>query len=121
MDLFIKIMGGLIIIEGIVLLIKPVVYPKLVSFFTKGKLMYAALLLKAAIGIVFLISALSCKMPWIIITFGLLILFGSLWMFTVKQEKLKRFLSWLQQRSTTFFRVMGLVSLVLGGILIYAA
>jgi hypothetical protein len=121
MDLFIKIMGGLIIIEGIVLLIKPVVYPKLVSFFTKGKLMYVALLLKAAIGVVFLISALNCKMPWIIITFGLLILFGSLWMFTVKQEKLKRFLSWLQQRSPTFFRVMGLVSLVLGGILIYAA
>ncbi len=121
MDLFIKIMGGLIIIEGIVLLIKPVVYPKLVSFFTKGKLMYVALALKAAIGVVFLISALSCKMPRIIITFGLLILFGSLWMFTVKQEKLKRFLSWLQQRSPTFFRVMGLVLLVLGGILIYAA
>ena len=121
MDLFIKIMGGLIIIDGIVLLIKPVVYPKLVSFFTKGKLMYVALLLKATIGVVFLISALSCKVPWIIITFGVLILFGSLWMFTVKQEKLKRFLSWLQQRSPTFFRVIGLVCLVLGGILIYAA
>ena len=121
MDLFIKIIGGLIIIEGIVLLIKPGVYPKLVSFFTKGKLMYVALVLKAAIGVVFLISALSCKMPWIIITFGLLILFGSLWIFTIKQEKLKRFLSWLQQRSPTFFRVMGLVALVLGGILIYAA
>lgn len=121
MDLFIKIMGGLIIIEGIVLLIKPMVYPKLVSFFTKGKLMYVALLLNAAIGIVFLISAMNCRMPWIIITFGLLILFGNLWMFTVKQEKLKRFLSWLQQRSPTFFRVIGLICLVLGGILIYAA
>ena len=121
MDLFIKIMGGLMIIEGIVLLIRPAVYPKLVSFFTKGKFMYIALVLKAAIGIVFLISALSCKIPWIIITFGLLILFGSLWMFTLKPEKLKGFLSWLEQRSPSFFRAMGLVALFLGVILIYAA
>ncbi len=121
MDLFIKIMGSLVIIEGIVLLIKPAVYPKLVSFFTKGKIMYVALLINAAIGVVFLISALSCKIPWIIITFGLLTLLGSLWMFTLKQEKLKRFLSWLVQRSSAFFRVIGLACLILGGILIYAA
>lgn len=121
MDRFIKIMGSLVIIEGIVLLIKPAIYPKLVSFFTKGKLMYVALLLNAAIGVVFLISALDCRIPWIIITFGLLTLLGSLWMFAVKQEKLKKFLSWLQQRSSIFFRVIGLIYLALGSVLIYAA
>jgi hypothetical protein len=87
----------------------------------KGKLIYVAALLKSAIGIVLLISALSCNKPWIVITFGLLALFAGILMLTSKIEKTRAFLDWWRQLSLTTFRVFGIIAIALGGILIYAA
>lgn len=121
MSLVVKILGAFIIVEGLILLLKPEIYPKLIAFFMKGKLIYFAALLKTAIGIVMLISALSCNKPWIVITFGLLVLFGGILMLTSKFEKTRAFLDWWRQLSLTTFRMLGAVALVLGGILLYAA
>ena len=121
MRVIILIIGAMIGVEGIGLLVKPGIYPGMLEFLAKGKLIYGAAVLKIVFGVVFLMLALHCTVPWIIIVFGLLTCLAGVLMFVIKLDKLKACFNWGRRRSQTTFRLLGVIALAIGGIIIYAA
>ena len=120
MEKVILVIGILIGLCGVVALIRPDFYRKALKFFMHGKLVYIAAGLRIVLGVVFLISALSCSIPWIIIIFGILFLAAGITMFAVKLEKLKNMLDWFGQRSPLAIRLFAVIALVIAGIILYA-
>lgn len=113
--------GVLCIAGGVVIVINPAFYRKVVEIFTKGKLAYILPFSRTAFGIVFLIAATSCKKPGIIIALGLITCAAGVVMFTMGLAKLKGVLNWLKIRPDWCLRLMGILAVLLGVLIIHAA
>ncbi len=113
--------GVLCIAEGVVIVIKPTFYRKAIEIFTKGKLACISPPLKTAFGVIFLIAATSCKKPWIIIVLGIITCAAGITMFMMGLAKLKAFLNWWPMRPDWFLRLLGVVAVLFGALMIYAA
>ena len=121
MDKVILIIGILIILEGVVLLLKPDWIKKVIRFFAKGKALYLAALLRLILGVLFLVSARECDKPWIAIAFGILLLLAGISMFIIKLDKMKAYLGWWYERSLITIRLLSLAAFAIGAIIIYAS
>ena len=121
MKTFIFIVGLVILLLGVAILIKPQVSKKLFHFIAKGKRIYLVGILRIALGVLFLIGALSCSIPWLIILFGILSCASGLTIFAMKIEKLKAILNWFDQKSLSFIRLIAILAMLIGALIAYAA
>jgi len=115
------VVGLICVLEGIVIVIKPGFYRQAVGMFLKGKMAYVSPPLKTAFGVLFLVAATSCAKPAIIIVLGLITCTAGIAMFMMGLAKLKRFLNWWKMRPDWLLRLMGVVAVLLGLLIIYAA
>ena len=120
MKAIVWIIGALIAVEACVLIIKPDVYRKFVKLFGRGKLLYIPAAIAIVVGVVFLIFARECHIPWMIIVIGLISAVKGLSIFAIKLEALKGMLNWLGARSDITLRLFGLLALVFGALILYA-
>jgi len=121
MKYIIWIIGLLMVIEGVIFIIKPDIYAKLVKWFIeKNFFIKLVALIKLAIGVLFLILANSCKLPIIIIALGLLICAGSITVLLIDTEKTKKILSLWSNRPMTVYRLTAVALVLLGALLLYA-
>ena len=93
------IIGALIVLEAAVLVVRPDIYKKFIKFFTRGRMLYIPAAVAIVVGIVFLIFARECSIPWLIIVFGLIAAIKGVSIFVVKLDTLKETLNWLSERS----------------------
>jgi hypothetical protein len=114
MHAVIWILGAIIILEGVVFLIRPAFFAKVISFFARGKMIYLAAVIRAVLGPIFLVYAARCKTPSVIITFGVLMLIGAVILLLVKPEKIKPILIWWTQRPRWALRTVAVVTLIIG-------
>ena len=121
MDIVIKIIGIAFILLAIVYLLKPDVMKWLMEFFKKGKRIYLVGLIRFVLAVIFLLAANQCKIPWLIIAFGILFMLSGLLVFTLGSERLKSILDWWQRQSFLLLRVMSIIALAFGAVIIYAA
>jgi uncharacterized protein YjeT (DUF2065 family) len=121
MDIVIKSLGIVITVVGIVYLLRPNVLKWLMEFFKQGKRIYFAALIRFALAVVFLVGALKCKYPWVIIAFGVLFIIGGLLIFALGPEKIRRMLEWYQKQPVLIFRVIAVIILAIGLIIIFSA
>ena len=121
MQTAIQIIGLLIVLEGILFLLKPVFLKKIAEFFIKGKRVYIAAGIRIVLGIVFLLAASHCRIFWVIMVLGLLLVFGGIAMLTIKLEKLKAIINWWQQKPENFLRIVSLAVVALGIVILYSA
>ena len=115
-----KIVAVLIIIDGIVLLFRPDFLKKYFEILAGGKGIYIAAILKAVIGAVLLLSASGCKVPWVIILFGILALGGAVFIVIVPQ-KARAMAGWFAAKNNTTMRLLSLIYLLIGALLVYSA
>jgi uncharacterized protein YjeT (DUF2065 family) len=113
------IIGALVVAEAAVILIRPGVYRKFIKFFTYGRMLYIPAAVEIVIGILFLICALDCRQPWLIIVFGLIAAIKGVWIFLMKPQTLKNMLTWLGERSDTTLRLLGILALAVGVLIMY--
>ena len=121
MDVVVKVIGIVFIFLAILYLLKPDVMKRLMEFFKKGKRIYFAGLIRFALAVVFLLAASDCKMPWVIIAFGILFIIGGLLIFLLGPEKVRSMIAWWQKQSLLLLRVLAIVTLAVGAIIVYAA
>ena len=114
------IIGALIVLEAAVLVVRPDMYKKFVKFLTRDKLLYRPAAVAIVVGIVFLIFARECSIPWVIIVFGLIAAIKGVSIFVVKLDTLKETLNWLSERSNLSLRLLGILALVIGALILYA-
>ena len=121
MDIVVKIVGIVVVFIGIVYLLKPGVLKSFIGFFKKGKRIYFVGLIRFVLAVIFLLAANQCKMPWVIIVFGILFMISGLLIFILRAERLKSILDWWQRQSSLLLRFMGLIALAVGAAIIYSA
>jgi len=121
MPVVIKIIGVVLVLLAVLYLIKPDVTKGIIGFFKKGKRLYLAGLLRLAFAVIFLLAASQCYIPAVIIVLGILFLLGGLLIFVLGPEKLRPMLEWWQRQSPILLRILGLITLAVGALIIYAA
>lgn len=121
MPVVIKIIGAVLVLLAVLYLIKPDVTKGIIGFFKKGKRLYLTGLLRLALAVIFLLAARECRTPAVIIVLGILFLLGGLLIFVLGPEKLRPMLEWFQRQSPILLRALGLISLAIGAVIIYAA
>ena len=121
MDIVVKIVGIVVVFIGIVYLLKPGVLKSFIGFFKKGKRIYSVALIRFVLAVIFLLAANQCKIPWVIIVFGILFMISGLLIFILRAERLKSILDWWQRQSSLLLRFMGLIALAVGAAIIYSA
>ncbi|HIJ67715.1 MAG TPA: hypothetical protein HPP87_08830 [Planctomycetes bacterium] len=120
MKAIVWIIGVLVVGAAVLLLIKPDAYRKYVKLFVRGKLLYIPAVISIIVGVVLLIFARECHIPWVIIVVGLLSAIKGLSIFAVKLDTLKGMLNWLCERSDITLRLFGLLALAFGALILYA-
>jgi len=121
MRVAVVVFGILVVLEGVLLLVKPEVYSKAVAILSKGKLVYIAALLKIVVGVFMLVAAMSCNRQMIMIVLGLLAGGTGVTMLGISQIKLKKIFEWWSVRPKFVIRVLGILAMAVGGLIIYAA
>ena len=117
----IKSLGIIITLMGIAYLLKPEIIKKLMEFFKKGNRIYFPGLLRLALAVLFLFAARECRYPWIIFASGIIFLAGSLLIFILGPEKIRRILDWYRDQPALIFRIIAVIVLVFGIIIILSA
>jgi len=121
MSIVIKIIGGVLVLLGVLYLVKPVVLKVLLEFFRKGKLIYAAGLIRLALAVVFLLAARECGIPKVITVFVVLFMLSGLVTFMLGPKKLVPLIDWFLKTPVWVLRLLGVITSVISGIIIYAA
>jgi hypothetical protein len=121
MRILIFIVGLIIFFVGGAILTKPDLHKNLLNFFTKGKRIYLAAVLRLILGVLFLISALECRYPIVIIIFGILFCIGGILIFVMKSEKIRAIVNWFERKPSSFSRALAILVLLIGAIIAYAS
>ena len=121
MPVVIKIIGAVLVLLAVLYLIKPDATKAIIGFFKKGKRMYIAGLIRLVLAVIFLLAARECHIPAVIIVLGILFLLGGLLIFVLGPARIRPMLEWFQRQSPVLLRVLGLITLAIGALIIYAA
>ena len=115
------VFGILMVLDGVLLLVKPQLYNKTAAFLAKGRLMYAAALFKLAVGVFLLVAATSCDRKLIMIILGLIAGGSGVTMLGMGKEKFKKMLEWWSLRPKIVIRIIAILAMAVGGLIMYAA
>ena len=121
MAIAVKIIGIVFVFIAVVYLLRPDILKYLMEFFKKGRRIYFAGLLRFVLAVVFLLAANDCRIPWVIITFGILFIISGLLVFTLGLEKLKAMINWCQKQPALILRFIAIIALAIGAVIIYCA
>jgi len=121
MNTVIKIIGIVIVVFAIVFLSRPDIIRAILAFFTKGILVYLAAIVRFILGILFLVGAQKCHIPWLMVALGILFLISGLLVFIIGAAKCCSMLRWWQKQSALLLRLLTLFPLTVGALIIYAA
>jgi uncharacterized protein YjeT (DUF2065 family) len=121
MELVVKIIGIIIVALAIVYLLKPDVMKQVMEFFTEGKRIYLAGLIRLVLAVLLLLAARECDITWVVILFGVLFLISGLLIFVLGPERIKSIAGWFQRQSLFALRLFALVAFIIGAIIIYSA
>jgi uncharacterized protein YjeT (DUF2065 family) len=121
MNVIVKIIGIAIVALAIVYLLKPDVMKNLMEFFTEGKRIYFAGLIRLVLAVVLLLAARECDYTSVIIFLGILFLVSGLLIFVLGPERVKSIVDWYQNQSLFVSRLFALVVFAIGVLIIYSA
>lgn len=119
--LMLKIVAILIIIDGIVVLLRPDFMRMFFEIFTQGSKIYLAAVIKAVFGLIFLFGASNkCAHELVVITLGILGLAGAVFIVAMPQKS-RAMTLWFVARNNTILRFLSVIYLLIGALLIYSA
>lgn len=117
----VKLVGILVVVMGAIYFVKPDVVKKVMHFWMKDNRLYLAGVLNVLVGIIFLLSASVCLIPWIVVIFGVLSLIKGILAFALGPKKVASFADQIVKKPVKTLRVFAVIALAIGVLLIYAA
>ena len=114
-----KIISIIIVVAGIVFAIAPDAVRKFLAFAKKDKNVYIGGIVRVLFGIILLFAAASCKIPWFVTLFGIILLSTGLLIFALSIEKLHALLDWVGTKPDIFLRIGAGFAIVVGALLLY--
>ncbi len=120
MPMLIKMFGMFMAIAGIVFILSPKVIKKFIAFLKEGKKLYAVGICRFLVGVILLLAAPQCRWNWFIAILGILIIIGSIFIFTLGLDKTKSMLTLWEKKLDTLMPAVGLIPVILGVLIIFA-
>jgi hypothetical protein len=121
MKLIVKLFGILMLLAGISLLIYPEIIIGWIEDTLENTSLYiAAIVVRLAFGILFIVAARESRYPGVVKFFGYLFIIAAIIFIFIGQESFQDFITSLIPDVKSFAPVSGLISIVFGGFLIYA-
>ena len=120
MENIVWVLGGLIAVWGIVTIILPNWMKAAIQFIAKGKMIYGVIASKILFGLLFLIFARECRIPWVILVVGLLSAGGSILFCGLPFKKIQLYLEWWKNRPLWLYRAWGVLAAAFGALVMYA-
>ncbi len=117
MTIFIKFLGVIVMVMGIIFLINTNALRQFSLFWKRGKGLQIGAVIDFVFGIFFLMAASQCRLPGLITVFGILALIEGVLILTFNQK----YLDWWLSKPFLFTRFTGLITVVFGTLLIYSA
>ena len=115
------VIGLVLIVEGIIAVIKPGFLKGIVRVFATARLILLGALIKLGFGVFFLVAATHCQYPWLIIAVGILACLQGVLLFAMPHEKRKAWMKRILAFSNVGMRALGILAMVFGGLIAYAA
>jgi len=117
---WLKIVAILLVIDALVILIRPDYVKKYIVLLAEGSKIYLAAILDAALGVIFLIGSSGSKVPLVIVPFGILALGGAVFI-VISPQKARAIAMWFEAKSKTTLRFFALIYLLVSAFLVYSA
>ncbi|MCF7908638.1 MAG: hypothetical protein K9L86_07210 [Candidatus Omnitrophica bacterium] len=117
----VKLVGMAVFALGVIFFLKPDQIKKWLNFWMQENHLYMGGLLSILVGIVFLIAAARCSIPWIIVVFSIMSLIKGVALFALGSKKVIAFAEKFTKRPPKALRRFAILSLAFGVLLIYAA
>jgi MFS family permease len=121
MVLLVKIFSIAVIVYGCLLIFRPETPKKLLELLKERKNFYIASAVKAVIGVILMLAAGSCAVPWIIMFFGAISLFSGVLVFVIKKSLITELFDWIEKQPPRFVYYIGIMALLVGVIMALAA
>jgi uncharacterized protein YjeT (DUF2065 family) len=121
MLLLIKFIGVLIIVQAFIFILRADLLRGLIRFFSRGNRIYLAATLRIVLAVLLFIGATQCRRMWIIVALGIILLLSGIAIFTLNAATSKKILTWFQQRTDLFLRLLAAIGIVFGSLIVYAA
>jgi len=119
MVMLIRLLGAVIVIMGFIFGIKPEVFQRYVKFWNSRKRIVIGGIISFLFGVVFLLSASTCRMSVVSIIFGIWAIIKSIILFVTNEKKLNAYLEWWLKKSLSVIRILGIISLAFGALIIW--
>jgi len=120
MVLLAKLISIAIIVYGMLLVLRPKILKKVIEYVKEDNRFYIASGVKTVIGIIFILAAGSCSIPWILYLLGALAAISGIAGFVMKKASIDKLINWVETRPARFPYVVGIGALALGVILTLA-
>jgi hypothetical protein len=121
MQLLIKFIGILIIVQACIFILRIDLLRALLRFFSHGNRIYLIAAVRIILAVLLFISATQCSRLWIIVALGIILLLSGIAIFTLNAATFKKILAWYQRRTDLFLRLIVAIGIVIGSLIIYAA
>lgn len=121
MEGFVKLVGVLMVVAGVIYFMKPNLMKKSAAILLKEKGFYIAGIISFIIGMIFLGAASQCTLRWLVRLFGVLAIVKGILAFTLGQKRITSLFNGLMQKSPKALRSIVVIKIVLGILLIYSA
>ena len=121
MVLLVKLFSIIVMLMGSLLVLRPSMLKKVVEYVRDKNRVTVIGVVRIVVGIILLVAASYCSIPWIVRLFGGLILLGGILVFLLKKNFQGRIMEWLESRKKKHVITIGGVVLALGIILILAS
>lgn len=117
----VKSLGILIVILGVAYLMKPPIMKKVIKFWMEKKNMYVGLAINVIVGILLLLAAWQCSLPWVVMAVGVLSLLKVLLAVGLGLDKSISRLERLSKANNKTLRAWSIIVIAMGALIIYSA
>ncbi len=112
-----KFISIVLLVFGCVLILRPKRFKAILELQREGNRAYIGAVIKTLTGMIFLIVASSCSIPWIVFLFGLLLAAGGIVVFVLKKQVVYKILDWWENKTNKQLKLAGTVFLLMGVLL----
>lgn len=118
---FVKAMGIIVLVMGVVGFLKPQVMKSMIAFFKEGKRCYIVAAVRIVLGALFLYSVKFVTFPWIPGVVGVVAIASGLFVYAFGLVKVHAYLDKILNLPESKLRIFPTLGVVIGVLLIYSA
>jgi len=121
MLILVRLISVSIAVFGIVLVLSPEIFKKVMVYFKEGNRIYGAGVIRILLGCVLLIASPQCRWTIFMVVIGIFFILAGCLIFTLGLKKSKSILNAWEKKLGAMMPLTGLVPITLGILLLFAA